>query len=513
VAGASVRDRIARQFEPDAGTDWLRVDVYDANGLVGRIDCDRIVSVAPMRGRSSARDQHGPGSCSLVIRGGYWFADAVDPTVAVPLTVGLTIWVYITDAAVGLRGGSTYLRWRRTVTRFVGSITDLGEVEVDPGDPDTQLCPITCTTARARLGNTRAWAWTDGQWPVEVVEGDTDWSLLDRALDVTWTQDPMVGVLTSTAASTPDTSPGKPAIGSPTLTGISTSTPTVTIPILPMSNLVTGIDEYDGKTINDVIADVEGITGGVLFESRRGVFKWATPAGRRSADPPLVIDPTWCRAPLVTRQGIGDVVNRQRVNVLPDGVAVEVEDTASTAALGQLPGADLTTRLKATDLYDPHDPGLTQAYDIAGQVVGNYSQPAWSTPSVTVDLLRVLEAGQDQLFLDLLSLDVGSLVQLPALPRRSPADSGVYWVEGQAEAVSSGAWLLTLSLVPYSLLAPATLWDDLPAGLTWNDVPADLTWIRAYAYAPDPFPRGSWTWQPADLRWRDISTGSTWSTY
>lgn len=510
AAAATDRDRNSRQFAPAAATDWFRVDVYSSTALVGRITCDRIVAVEPQRGRSAALESFGPGSCQIVIRGGYWFASIADLTTPLPLTVGLTVQAYITDAALAQRGSAGYPRWRRTVPRFVGSITDLGDVEVDPGDPDTLLCPITCTTARARFGNAPAWQ-LDTHMPVEVVETDTDLDLIMRALDETYALDPMIGCLTAVAASTVDTYPGKPSIGFPTIS----PPPSATLPLFPMTNLAVGVTEYEGKTINDVITDLEGVTGGVFFESRRGAFRWVIPEERRNAAPPLVIDPSWCREPLTVRQGIGDVINRQRVAfAAPAGAVTEVQDDHSIDQRGHLPGGDLTTRLSIASVVDS-DPAILRAADLAAGIVGRYSEPAWTTPAVTVDLTRVLEAGdQDTLFLDLLSLDVASLVQLDALPRRSPADPGVYWVEGMAESITSGRWLLTLSLVPYVLLSPGTRWLDLPTDLTWDELPADLSWIRAYAYNPEPFPAGAWRSVSSDLKWRDLRTDPrTWLDY
>lgn len=504
---ATDRNRVPSQF-PGVESDWLRADVYSTTAKLGTIECGRILSVAPQRGRATATEAFGPGSCQLVIAGGYWFTDAADPAVRVPLTTGLTIQVYITDAALAVRGSGAYPRWRRAVPRFVGTITDLGDVDIRPGNPDTLLCPITCTTARARFGNAPEWRLFDTPVALEVLEADTDRDLLDRALDQTYAMDPSIGALTAVAASTPDTYPGKPAIGNPALVPV-----TATLPLIPMTNLAAGYDEYEGKTIVDVLNDLEPATGGVFFESRRGQFRWLIPEERRNAGAPLVIDPHWCQTPLTVRQGIGDVVNRQRIGfAVPAGFYYEDSDPESIADRGHLPGAQVSTRLQATT-FGTDDVGLTRGLNLAFGVVGRYSVPAWTTPAVTIDLTRVLEAGEDTLFLDLLSLDVASLVQLDALPRRFPGDPGVYWVEGQAEAITSGRWLMTLSLVPYALLSPGTRWDDLPADLTWNDVPAELTWIRAYAYNPDPYPVGAWKSQPSDLRWRNVSSTATWNTY
>lgn len=471
---------------------WLAVDVFsagsDSSDPIGTIAADRIVSFGTRHGRESVNESAGPGDVTMTLKGGWTFTSAADGVTPLPLTVGLVIRVYITGDGLAPWPADTYPNRTDLQVRFVGAVTDLGDVDLFPGDPDTVVVPLTGTTGRARFGN-KAYSQDFGSNMPSWLAYETDEMTIDRALEALWAMDP------------------SPFVQVPVFVESSTES-------FPNSALfIESYDYFDGKTLNDVISVYEAATGGTFIERRKGSMKWMLPAERRNVPPPLILDPSWILAPLRVRQGIGDIVNFQRVSMYAGGTAgaaVEVEDEQSQLDYGFLPGDTIDTLLNILSV-DLSDRAVRQGTELAGGIVGRFAKPTWTTPAITIDVTALMIQGLWDAAYGVLALDVAHLVQLDALPRRFPGAPGLYWVEQLADDVTAGRWRVTLSLVPYSVLTPGTRWQDLPAaGLTWNDVPADLTWNESVSYDPAPYPVGAYRSEPSDLRYRDST--ATWAT-
>lgn len=495
MTGYSDTDRTPRLIAGAAGADWFRLDVFQAPGAgfdpefipsIGHISASRIVSVSPHRGRSSPRESMGPGSCEVTIKGGYTYTNGAG--VEVPLTVGLAIRAYITNMNAAFPAAG-YPNRAEIAPRFVGTITDLGDVDISAGDPDNAVGSLTLTTARARIGNVtyeddHAGDPIGTRYP-RWLAAETDFLTINRALYV--------------IGSVLDQGP---------FAGDVPYTPDAVTATYPNSMLfIDAPDSFIGKTINEVLAVYEAALGGVLIERRNGHWHWLTPAERRNAPAPVLIDPAWVLEPLISAQHIGELVNMQLVNIYAGGLpgaAVYEEDGISIAKLGRLPGDAIDTLLNVV-AADFTDPALRQATELAGGAVARYSSPAWSTPAVTIDLTQMLIDGNAAGAYALANLDLGQLVELDSLPRRFPGDPGLYWVESMDESITASRWLLTLGLFPYALLSPGTRWIDIPADVTYADVPTDVTYVRSFTYSPEPYPAGSYRATYADLEYTDAA--------
>lgn len=311
--------------------------------------------------------------------------------------------------------------WSAVKTRFVGDVTDI-TVRPKAGIDGPSFVSITAVSPRARLGRVLL---GDAPWPVE----------LDGA---------RAGRILALAALEADLDLG-------------------TIDAGRVNVRARDVDSQPALALLDQLA-VD--TGGILAESRAGEMLWHDAEHRRALTPSVTLDAGNVLAPTSTSQNLGGVVNDLTVAYGAEPQAtVRVTDEDSVVAYG-LFAASIATQLADEDAAESY----------ARTNIARRSEPRWSTPGLTVDLLRTVDVDTAAA---LLELEFAGLLAVDGFPASGPFAAADLWVEGWTETISRRGWRLALDVSDYQLTGPPLRWSDLPAGLQWADVAPDLTWLDA----------------------------------
>lgn len=306
--------------------------------------------------------------------------------------------------------------------RFVGTITDL-TVRPERDVTGAQLLTITAVSSRARTGRAII---GDAPWPAE-----TDGARASR-------------ILTLAAASTPLT--------------LGTSDPGL---------FTVRARDVDRRPALQLLEELAASTLGVLAETRAGALLWHD-ADHRTLDaaPAVTLDASSVlRASTTSTMRAGQLVNDLTVTYgdTDPQPSAHVTHAASIATNG------LSAAALASQLEDAED-----AETVARTIVGRRSRPAWSTPGVTVDLVRTVDVTTAAA---LLRLEFGDLLGLTGYPAAGPFSDAQLWVEGWTETYSRYAWRLELDVSAFELTVSPRRFDELDPALRWSDVPPALTWL------------------------------------
>lgn len=257
--------------------------------------------------------------------------------------------------------------------------------------------------------------------------------------------------------------------------------------------------DVDAQPALTIATDAALDGDGFLWSATDGAVLYSDANHRRGAELALELDA--CDVPLTVqwRQALEGVANDARVRYGTGSPQPEIHATnpASIAELGTF-GASLSTRLAtAADA------------DARGQLITvRQAWPAWVIDGLGFPLEFLDAALTDEL----LRLEVHSLISLTGLPSSAPAASAQLWVEGWAETITGGSWLLALAVSDYCRSAPAPEWDDIAPAYTWDSMPAELTW-DATTCLPPPMPTGRWADVPADMRWSTVEPALEWDEW
>lgn len=313
--------------------------------------------------------------------------------------------------------GLTDAAWTAARPRFVGELTDV-TVSARSDITGPQLVTLAAVTRRARLGRTFVGG---APWPQEL-DGARAARILDDAAGLT------------VAAGDPGT----------------------------VQVLARDVDRQPALGLLD---DLARSTGGVLVETRDGAIRWHD-AAHRSARPPAVTLPAAdVIAPAATAQSLAGLVNSLTVHY---GGSEQLQLAASASVDRYGPqAADVPTELATR----------ADARLFGRLLLGRRARPRWSTPGLTVDLIRTVPdadtAGR------LLGLEFGDLLAVTGFPSAGPFSTAQLWVEGWTETVTRTGWRLAVDVSDYQLTATPLRWRDVPPDLAWSDVPTDLAWIDA----------------------------------
>jgi hypothetical protein len=385
-----------------------------------------------------------------------------------PAAATATIDVDLTDTMLpaGVEIGSTVhvtttIGTGSPVDRFVGTLTDitLGWDDAGPATPDTGIGQLIATATLADLGRRVV---GDTPWPQEI-DGDRVTRIL---------------ALAGMPADPTNVDPG-------------------TVTLLPRD-----VDATDALSL---AGDVALSSGGVLWQDRAGVVRYADAMHRRNLPVTLDLDacqllvtPSWSR----TTQGLINDVSIAYGLPPPEGSeqpTYRAQSDTSIARYGRY-GYSLTTQLAA----------LADAAAMAGLLLARNASPVWVMAALPVDV-KGLSDGDTVTLLTVDMHDLISLTGLPAIADTAPT-SALLWVEGWTETLGWDAHDLELTVSGYCRTVPPPRWDDIPAATTWDTVAPATTWDSAACLGP-PVEWDRWTDVPASARWDTTDPAITWDTW
>lgn len=259
--------------------------------------------------------------------------------------------------------------------------------------------------------------------------------------------------------------------------------------------------DIDSSAALEVAHDAAISGGGVVWHTRAGEIRYADAEHRRGTTPALSLDacdvlvsPNWQRSTegIVNKVSIG-------YGVVPEGSeqARYVADRPESATkYGRYELTAETALANAVDAQKMGDLLLTRN-----------SSPVWVLSDLPI-AVKDLDAAETSA---LLSLDVGSLLNLTGLPAAGTAPtSAALWVEGWTERLVWGDHEISLVVSGYCRTVPAPRWNDVDPGMTWDS--ASGTWDGATCLGPAT-DFGRWDDVPASLRWDQVPSSTTWDTW
>lgn len=366
-------------------------------------------------GRSSPEQPPDAATCTVTIR-----SDALPalPSLGAPVTVRLgqaaADWLELDDAT-----------FETVRTRFVGDVTDLVAVpQRDVTGP--QLLTLTAVSGRAKLGRV---VLGDAPWPAE-----TDGARAARILALAATSTPLQ-IAAGDAG---------------------------TVTVLPR--------DVDRQPALALLEQLGTDTLGTLAETRDGALHWHDAEHRTRTTP---------------------------VAVTVDASAVLADSASSTMRLAELLN-DLTVTYGDTDprptVRVEHAGSIAQHYRAAASItsqlateadaetfartlVGRRSRPRWSTPGITVDIARTVDAPTAAA---LLALEFGDLLEVTGYPAAGPFSTARLWLEGWTESITRREWRLALDVSDFALTVSPLRWSEVDLGTSWSEVPAGVRWLDAH---------------------------------
>lgn len=416
----------------------------------GIITGDRLADVSIHRaGREAPLAQQSAGTCQLTIAGGL----GVDVGGPLDTAHGFTIEL---DPAAQLAVFGAEIPG---ATRFVGRVTDLGDVEASTHARATARIPVTAASLLARLDNTALTV----SWP----DGTDDITILTGLLTQLWTDDAglRVGPWRDDVMPWISRLAGRPPVES----GYR-------------------FDAWDpaGQSASSVIALTGATTLGVLIERADGAIDYLRPTERAgpaegggSLHDPVDIPTSAILDPIMVGKRIGDVINVATVSYGAGDVTVTATDALSVARFGRL-AARHDTRLGIGE----GELGLEAARQVAQRIVGHFGSPAWRVAVLTVDVLALIEAGELTLAKAVIALECETAIRITgALPATAPDVPADYIITGIDETITAASWRITFSVVDRWLI-DTVQWGDYPAALTWADIPPTIDWTAATRWMP-----------------------------
>lgn len=416
----------------------------DGDWAAAPITAAEMANLTVHRGRTSALTVVSDPHTLTFTLAGDLAASGLDAATAVQLRIN--------QAAIdNARPGLSFL-----LPRFTGRITDLGDVDVDPRSRGLTT-PVTAVSLLAKLGNVRY------NLGVQAA-GTSDVDILNYAFTGMWIAD--AGV----------------RIGAWDVSPLDWLVPLNAEAPLPIGHRFLAIDASNGD-LAALVQTVATSANGVVYELPDGTIGYRR---ERFTTGGIDLPTSAIVAPAKAAKRIGDVINYQEVSWGASGLvrspALDPDGTApldaSIDAIGYYPGGTIATVLA----------NQADAQALADFVTGRYGAPTWRLPTVTVDVLKMIQdpAVADVTVEDLLNLDVEQAVRLTgAWPADSPIAGGrTYWVGSIDEQITAESWRITLGLFDWAQLSPDQTWAQIPATLRWQDYPANIDWRRASAYRP-----------------------------
>jgi len=242
--------------------------------------------------------------------------------------------------------------------------------------------------------------------------------------------------------------------------------------------------------------------GGMVWQDREGRVRYADAQHRRGIVDTLEVQACDIGIGLEWSETLEGLVNDVtiRYGPTPEGgeqPEVRASDPDSIAERGTFAVSTTTAIANVED-----------ANERAGLIIARYARPAWSLGGLELDM-DLLDLVQTE---DVLTLDVHSLLSVTGLPESSPQTSAVLWVEGWAEIIDPGGWVIAFNTSDYCRTAAAPFWDDLPPAVTWDSIDPVLSWDDARCMPPEP-PRGRWNDVPSSVRWDTVDPTTTWDNW
>lgn len=365
-------------------------------------------------GRTSPDQQPDPSTCTLtVLAAALPSLPTLGDLLRIDLGADVAAWLDLTPAELADRA-----------PRFVGHVTDLA---VRPERQVTGQARVTITgvSDSSRLGRVYV---GDVPWPAE-----TDGQRADRILAL--------------------------AAGRAGLTVTSADAGTVTV--LPR--------DVDRQPTLALLEQLSAHTGGVLAERRDGSVGWHDAEHRRDRPVSVTLDAADVLAPTATTQQLADVVNDVTVLYGDPQQAVTFTDALSADPVSGF--GPMSVRL-STQLAETSD-----AETVARSLVARRARPRWSTPGLTVDLLRSVDIATAAACL---ALEFADLLAVTGFPTAGPFSAASLWVEGWTESIGRNEWRLALDVSDLQLTSPPLRWSDLDPDVRWSEVPPALRWLDTH---------------------------------
>lgn len=223
------------------------------------------------------------------------------------------------------------------------------------------------------------------------------------------------------------------------------------------TDALTPVERIDttGRTVNDVLADLEAAEGGVLADSRDGVVTLRSRVSRYNRPTAVTLS--------VAQQEAGQDVKPKvdRSNLVND-ITVTAADGAIARATNQASVDEYGYARSSLSLPVAYD----RALETAGWRTGVYSIPRARIPSLQVDLMNLPVAKRAAC----LAADIGTRVALNDLPGQAAAASMPFIVEGYAETIGPFQYELTFNVSPGDFYEVFEL-DSDDHGLLDSDFP------------------------------------------
>lgn len=424
----------------------VRVVTFDDAGAVdGTIPGSRIAGLTMHRGRRAATERVTPGTFGMTLDS---LAVDAGADLDVALRVRVELDTTVLNAALAAKGAAAIEA--DAVPRFVGTITDLGDVQVDPRANSLRV-PVTGASIAARLFSFQL---ESPDWPA-AIGTISDGYALWRSAFVAATYDAGLRIDPYTVIND-----------------------WIALMLAKATRYSVDVTGWPNPTS---VADLYGLISdsgrGEYVDRRDGRPDMVRPLDRRGTVA-IPIDVSQIVAPLGLVRRLGDLLNKVKVNYFgPPAAASTREWTASENRFGQVDGQVDTNLATATE-----------AADLADDLLAAFAFPRWQLSQLVVDLGKLFDrAGPGDLTLvrALLRAEIGSLLDLTGtMPTNSPIAGGLYWIVGVDEAITRTSWRMTLAVQPYSFLAPTSRWTDVAVDLRWTDVPPDVSWRFFGAYSP-----------------------------
>lgn len=183
--------------------------------------------------------------------------------------------------------------------------------------------------------------------------------------------------------------------------------------------------DVDHRGALEILQDMAGWTGAVVWEDGQGRLQYTSAAARSAASPAgaPVVPATSILAPVEWDQAVGNVVNDVTVlyGPLDPQAAFHTSHAASVARYGVRP-VTIATSLA----------NLADAQVLAGLVLVHWALPAWDAPQITVPMSGIDPA----LWAALVALDLGKVILTDGVtssPNLPAGSQGRWLVEGWHE--------------------------------------------------------------------------------
>lgn len=205
------------------------------------------------------------------------------------------------------------------------------------------------------------------------------------------------------------------------------------------------------------LSEIEENTLGYVFEDRHGQIRYVRSNWHARVGWTQYYDyglpARFVEALGSWKVGVSDLINRAELYWPKDDstdsyLATAYEDPTSQAKVGIY-----ATAYKPTQLLN-----LSDGLENVRQLFYAHVAPAAKPPPLRVDVLRLLEQGEDMLFTNVTGTEVGDLLTLQGVhPRLSPNGASEHrlWVEGIEEHLSADRWDITFHTSPHQYHAPA----------------------------------------------------------